>query len=49
LTITLPGTTSYTDTNVVAGETYFYTLTAFDSANLQSLPSYAISATIPSP
>jgi fibronectin type 3 domain-containing protein len=49
LAITLPGTTQYTDTNVVAGETYFYTLTAFDSANLQSLPTNAVSVTIPSP
>jgi fibronectin type 3 domain-containing protein len=49
LAITLPGTTQYTDTNVVAGETYFYTLTAFDAANLESLPSTAVSATIPAP
>ena len=49
LAITLPGTTQYTDTNVVAGQTYYYTLTAFDSANLQSLPTNAVSATIPSP
>jgi hypothetical protein len=49
LAITLPGTTQYTDTTVVAGQTYYYTLTAFDSANLQSLPTIAVSATIPSP
>jgi len=49
LAITLPGATQYTDKNVVAGETYFYTLTAFDSANLQSLPTTAVSVTIPSP
>ena len=49
LAITLPGATQYTDKNVVAGQTYFYTLTAFDSANLQSLPTTAVSVTIPSP
>lgn len=47
LTITLPGTTQYTDANVVPGQSYYYTITAFDSANLQSFPTFAVSATIP--
>ena len=48
LTITLPGTTQYTDTNVVAGQTYYYTITAFNSSNLQSLPTAAVTVTVPS-
>jgi hypothetical protein len=47
LAITLPGVTQYTDTNVVTGQTYYYTITAFNSSNLQSFPTVAISATIP--
>jgi Fibronectin type III domain len=47
LAITLPGTTQYTDTTVDPGQTYYYTITAFDSANLQSFPTSAVSATIP--
>ena len=49
LATTLPSATRYTDTNVVAGQPYFYQLTAFDSANRQSLPTAAVYATIPSP
>ena len=48
LAITLPGSTQYVDTNVAPGQSYFYTVTSFDSANLQSLPTLAVSATIPS-
>jgi hypothetical protein len=48
LAITLPGTTQFIDTTVVTGETYYYTVTAFDSSNLQSLPTFAVTASIPS-
>ncbi|MBZ5660104.1 MAG: hypothetical protein LAO08_06820 [Acidobacteriia bacterium] len=47
LAITLPGVSQYADTTVVAGQTYYYTVTSFDSANLQSLPTLAVTATIP--
>ena len=47
LSLTLPGTTQYTDTGVETGRTYFYFLTSFDSANVQSLPSNEASVTIP--
>ena len=47
LSLTLPGTTQYTDTGVETGRTYFYFLTSFDSANVQSVPSNEVSATIP--
>lgn len=48
LAITLPGITQYVDTTVVTGQTYYYTITAFDAANLQSFPTLAVSAAIPS-
>ncbi len=48
LAITLPGATQYIDTNVAAGQTYYYTVTSFDSANLQSLPTLAVTAAVPS-
>jgi hypothetical protein len=48
LAITLPNATQYVDTTVVPGQSYFYTVTSYDSANLQSLPTLAVSATIPS-
>lgn len=48
LAITLPGATQYVDTTVAAGQTYYYTVTAFDTANLQSLPTLAVTAAIPS-
>ena len=43
------GTTQFTDTAVEAGHSYFYVITAFDSANVESAPSNAVSATIPIP
>ena len=44
------GTTQYTDTAVEAGHSYFYVVTAFDSANnVESAPSNEASATIPIP
>jgi hypothetical protein len=48
LAITLPNATQYVDTTVVPGQSYFYTVTSYDSANLQSLPTLAVSANIPS-
>jgi fibronectin type 3 domain-containing protein len=47
LAITLPGATQYVDTTVTAGETYYYTVTAFDTSNLQSLPTLAVTAAVP--
>jgi len=38
--------TTFTDTNVVAGQTYFYYVTAVNGAN-QSAPSNEANATIP--
>ena len=46
---TLAATTQYTDTTVLAGETYFYVVTSYDSANVESLPSNLVSATVPVP
>ena len=48
LAIMLPAATQYIDTSVAAGQTYYYTVTAFDAANLQSLPTLAVTAAIPS-
>ena len=47
LTLTPPGTTQYTDNLVEAGRTYFYFVTAFDSANRESVPSNKVSVTVP--
>jgi len=47
VSMTLAGVTQYTDTNVAAGQTYFYEVTAFDSSNVESAPSNSVSATIP--
>jgi Abnormal spindle-like microcephaly-assoc'd, ASPM-SPD-2-Hydin len=41
--------TTYTDSNVVAGATYFYVVTAVDSTGLESAHSKEVSATIPTP
>jgi hypothetical protein len=40
--------TSFTDSTVQGGHTYFYTVTTVNSANLESAPSSPISATVPS-
>jgi len=45
----LIGGTSYTDSSVQAGKTYYYAATSVDSANNESLYSTAVSATIPTP
>jgi len=47
LTRTPLDTTQYTDTQVEAGRTYFYFVTAFDSANSESVPSNQVSITVP--
>lgn len=39
--------TSFTDTSVQAGLTYFYTVTAVSSANVESTESTLVSATVP--
>ena len=39
--------TSYTDSTVQAGKTYFYVVTSVDSSNVESAYSSEISATIP--
>jgi hypothetical protein len=41
--------TSFTDSSVQGGQTYFYTVTTVNSANLESAQSSPISATVPSP
>src|SRR5437899_3051227 len=41
-------TTTYTDNSVLAGQTYFYLVTAVDSRNMESVHSNEVSATIPS-
>jgi Cep192 domain 4/Abnormal spindle-like microcephaly-assoc'd, ASPM-SPD-2-Hydin len=38
---------SYTDTNVTGGHTYFYAVTSVDSDNIESSPSNQVSVTIP--
>lgn len=40
--------TTFTDSTVQAGQTYFYTVTTVNTANLESAPSSPISATVPS-
>ncbi len=42
-------TSTYTDSTVQAGQTYFYVVTAVDSNNVESPPSNQVSATIPTP
>src|SRR3989454_184426 len=41
-------TTTYTDNSVLAGQTYFYVVTAVDSRNVESVHSNEVSATMPS-
>lgn len=41
--------TSYTDSNVVAGQIYLYVATAVDTTNVESDASTSVQATIPSP
>jgi fibronectin type 3 domain-containing protein len=41
--------TSYMDTSVQAGQTYYYFVVAVDSHNNESVPSNLAQATIPSP
>ena len=41
--------TSYTDTGVVAGQLYYYVVTAVDSSGVESVYSNQASATIPTP
>ena len=40
--------TNFTDSTVQGGQTYFYTVTTVNSANLESSPSSPISVTVPS-
>ena len=42
-------TTQYTDSTVVAGQTYFYMVTSVDSSNVESTDSNQISTTVPTP
>ena len=49
LAVTPADTTQYTDTSVEPGQTYFYTVTSFDSANRESVFAEKVSATIPAP
>jgi fibronectin type 3 domain-containing protein len=41
------GTTSYTDSNVQAGQTYYFVVTSVDSTNLESSYSTQVSAAVP--
>ncbi|PYU09809.1 MAG: hypothetical protein DMG29_18815, partial [Acidobacteria bacterium] len=41
-------TTTYTDNSVLAGQTYFYVVTAVDSRNVESVHSNEVSTTIAS-
>jgi hypothetical protein len=43
------GNTTFTDTSVQAGQTYFWVVTAVDSSNVESTHSSEVSATIPTP
>ena len=47
LTLTPVTTTSYTDTTVQAGATYYYVVTSVDSSGAESSYSSEVSATIP--
>jgi hypothetical protein len=44
----LDTSTSYTDSSVAAGQTYYYAVTSVDSSEVESAPSTPISVTIPS-
>jgi len=41
--------TSYVDTNVQPGETYYYTTKAVSAKGAESLPSNEVRVTVPSP
>jgi len=41
--------TTFTDSTVQAGQTYFYTLTAVNASNVESATSTPVSATVPTP
>jgi Abnormal spindle-like microcephaly-assoc'd, ASPM-SPD-2-Hydin len=43
----LDTSTSYTDSSVAAGQTYYYAVTSVDSSKVESTPSTPISVTIP--
>ncbi len=45
----LDATTSYSDTTVVAGQTYYYVVTAVSTTGVESAYSSQVSATVPSP
>lgn len=47
MTSTPDAATSYTDSNVQAGQTYFFVVTAVDSSNMESANSAEVSALIP--
>jgi hypothetical protein len=47
LNSSLIATTSYTDTAVVAGQTYYYVVTSVDSSNMESAYSNEVSALVP--
>lgn len=49
INLTLVTTTTYTDTAVVAGQTYYYVATAQNTTNQQSGDSNPVTATIPTP
>ena len=49
LNATLATSAGYTDSNVTAGSTYYYVVTAVDSSNTESKPSNEATATVPSP
>ncbi len=42
-------TTTFTDTTVQAGQTYYWVVTAVNSGNVQSAYSNQVSGTIPTP
>jgi hypothetical protein len=47
IAVTPGGATQFVDVTVADGRTYFYVVTAFDSANKESAPSNKVSATVP--
>jgi fibronectin type 3 domain-containing protein len=47
LTSTLLVATTYVDTAVLTGQTYFYVATSVDSSGVESADSMEVSATIP--
>jgi fibronectin type 3 domain-containing protein len=49
LNSSLIGPTTYTDSTVQSGQTYFYVVTAVDASNVESAYSNTISAIIPFP